>query len=310
MAKRSRKARKAGSASKSGSARPQPSAQSGLTSAVKSGSQTAAPKSVKKTVKKTAQQAAGPKSVSGQAAADAVPRRIMAGADRFLTLLGFIVLVGFSIWLVPTLSQRRGQAFETAVAETQKLLGQTDAGPLYKSLDAGVKSSRSETEVRRWLESLGVLGLSDSKVLARQDVTGMGSAVLSFKARDGAAGVMTLKLLQTRSLDLRSPWHLVDICRPDREARKLLQQFQTHLQSGAPVKAQALIDSAGDSDQMGVLLARAKTLLAKSPSWQNLDASRYPWVLSGKGPGGAVYAEILEQPDRCEYRIADIRAWP
>lgn len=306
MAKRSRKARKAGSAPNSGSTRPKPSAQSGS----KSGFQPAAPKAVKKSVRKTAQQAAGPKSVSGQAAADAVPRRIMAGADRFLTLLGFIVLVGFSIWLVPTLSQRRGQAFETAVAETQKLLRQSEAGPLYASLDAGVKSSRSETEVRRWLESLGVLGLSDSKVLARQDVTGMGTAVLSFKARDGEAGVMTLKLLQTRSLDLRSPWHLVDICRPDREARKLMQQFQTHLQAGATDKAQALLSATGETDQTGPLLARAKTLLAKSTSWQSLDAARYPWVLSGNGPGGAVYAEILEQPDRCEYRVADIRAWP
>ncbi len=281
MAKHNRKARGAGQAKSDKSAKAQSASQVSQTTA-------AAKKS-------------GP---------GAVPARMMAGADRFLTLLGFFVLIAFSIWLVPTLGQRRGHAFETAVADTEKLLRQPDAAPLYQSLDPSVRSSRSEAEVRAWLNSLGVLGIKESRVLARQDLNGTGTAVIRFRQSDGQPGITTLKLIQARSLDLRSPWHLVDICRPDREARTLMQNFQKHLAANQTQQALALLQNPEPAPGEA-LLTSSKELLKPGTSWQELDAGRYPWVLAGKSPTGPVYAQIVEQVDSCKLQLVDVStgAW-
>ncbi|PKL75459.1 MAG: hypothetical protein CVV27_15290 [Candidatus Melainabacteria bacterium HGW-Melainabacteria-1] len=249
-------------------------------------------------------------------AAEADGRQALARLDRWLTIFGFMVLISFVIWLVPMLSHKRSQAFERAVQEAVALLQRQDVGVFYAALPDSVRQSRSESEVRNWLSALGLSGLAGSQLLWQQETGASGTVRLRFRQADGNQGLLTIWLLQQRSLDLRNPWLIANLCRPDREIDALKQTFFGHLQTGAYDKAYALTtDGFLPRQPVGltrdVLARRVQELGLDQPaqlSWQAPESSAALFLLKGRASKGPFQLTIRELPDRCAYLIEELGA--
>ncbi|MBF2054043.1 MAG: hypothetical protein IGS03_11355 [Candidatus Sericytochromatia bacterium] len=243
------------------------------------------------------------------------PPAPLLGLDRILTLLAFVGLVGLVVFFTPILGQRSQQAFEQRASALLQALEQPEsASALHEQLSQDLQTRYSPDSLNGWLQQLTLDQLSQTELVFQQTRKQRGLLRAHFE-RQGQPGLLTASFMNAPSLSLENRWQVMNLCRSDREISVLLQKLREAVQQNDAPAAYAL-SAAGqglqrpDTGGAEAWLKQLRQLGLQSESaWQwGLPEGREAMLrVSGQQGTLRLEAEIIENPEQCQYLLASIR---
>lgn len=239
----------------------------------------------------------------------------LLGLDRVLTLLGFMALVGLVVFLTPILGQRSQQTFEQQGEILLQALQKPDsASALQAELSEELQSRYSADSLERWLQQLELDQLSQAERVFQQTQKQRGLLRARFE-RQGQPGLLTAAFMKAPSLSLKNRWQVLNLCRSDQKITALLQSLRQTVQQGDATAAYALSAAgqglqAPDAGGAEAWLQQLRQLGLQSESawqWDMPEASEAMIRVSGRQGALRLRAEIIENPEQCQYLLAGIR---
>lgn len=261
-------------------------------------------KKQRRTRKREEKQRSGVAEVTPQSSAPSSEkgRPPMASMDRFLTLLGFGVLIILVILIAPYFAHKQDRDFEKS--GQQVLLALSDA-----SSDAPLAP-----EVLKQLKDLGAYPAEVIGTPFFQGGAKQGSVRTQIKTATGT-GLLSIGFLLKQELSLESRWYPVSFCRPDQQGANVARDFLTALRAKNDAAAYAL-SAAGVQDlDKGISLSAFTQEAARwrqdhASALQSLQTPLEPpqvkaqaATLTASWPDADLSFLLLENPLQCAYVV-------
>lgn len=231
------------------------------------------------------------------------PRPPLAGMDRFLTLVGFGVLIVLVVLIAPYFAHKQDRDFEKSAAH------------LLAALAGGETSGDKLTpEVIKQLQGVGAYPAQTLGAPFLQGGAKQASLRTAFEGTEGK-GLLSVGFLLKQELSLDSRWYPVSFCRPDRQGAQVARDFLLALVQGEDAKAYALSGAAVEELNRDVSL---ESFTAQAQNWRQAHASEIKALevpmplpdlstqaeqLKATWPKTKLSFFILENPLTCAYAV-------
>lgn len=225
----------------------------------------------------------------------------MAAMDRFLTLVGFGVLIILVILIAPYFAHKQDRDFENSAQEMLTALSQPNSASL-------------SPEVVKQLKDLGAYPAVSVGTPFFQGGAKQASVRTEIKTPQGK-GLLSIGFLLKQELSLDSRWHPVSFCRPDRQGAELARDFLMALRGNHDAAAYALSAASVQDLDKGVSLA---DFTQQATQWRKDNASALQTlvtpiqapqitaegsVLTASWPDNGLSFLLLENPLQCAYVV-------
>lgn len=225
----------------------------------------------------------------------------MAAMDRFLTLVGFGVLIILVILIAPYFAHKQDRDFENSAQQVLSALDQPT-------------STFLSPEMRKQLKDLAAYPATAVGTPFFQGGAKQASVRTEIKTPQGQ-GLLSIGFLLKQALSLESRWHPVSFCRPDQQGAELARKFLTALRDQEDAAAYALSAASVQDLDKGVSLA---DFTQKATQWREAHASVLPRlvapipppqitaegaVLTASWPETGLSFLLLENPLQCAYVV-------
>lgn len=237
------------------------------------------------------------------------PRPPLARMDRFLTLVGFGVLIVFVILIAPYFAHKQDRDFEKSAHAFLTAL----AAPT----GAEASSTASEVLSPEVIQQLEKVGAYPARAVGEPFLQG-GAKQASVRTAFTQAqdqGLLSVGFLLKQELSLDSRWYPVSFCRPDRQGAQVARDFMAALHKQADGAAYALSAAAIEELNSEVNLAE---FTAAAQSWrQNHQGALQSFqsevplpqitaqaeTLTASWPEQKLSFLLLENPLTCAYAV-------
>ncbi len=226
----------------------------------------------------------------------------MASMDRFLTLLGFGVLIILVILIAPYFAHKQDRDFEKS--GQQVLLALSDS-----SSDASLAP-----EVLKQLKDLAAYPAEVIGTPFFQGGAKQGSVRTQIKTATGT-GLLSIGFLLKQELSLESRWYPVSFCRPDQQGASVARDFLTALRAKNDAAAYALSAAGVEGLDKGISLS---AFTQEAARWRQdhalaLQSLQTPLALpqvtaqaetlTASWPDAGLSFLLLENPLQCAYVV-------